>query len=335
MFVKSLIGSVLFHRSTNKFAREFLISATKLIGLAAVSAVTLALAACDKKAEVTCASPEASSETIDLIRKALEKQVFARSQTVIAGDATSKSSIRAAIAQIVFTLEDIRTTKEDPNSTKRFCEGKLKIRFPAEDLANADDGRSAAGLGTTTQLADANDVDREAGTFSAKTDYDVQRTDTGEKLYAETDTKSPIMNVAGEVLSASLLHNTLLRTAAAAQEQQRAQETQQNAALNEQKAANVNSAKTDNRLANQAILAVWRAVPAPTRAQLLDQQRAWGRKKDADCHVEAAGASTDPSEMEAARLKCDTRITEERISFLQPFRDQSTNVPTNPQANGM
>jgi uncharacterized protein YecT (DUF1311 family) len=276
-----------------------------------------------KKARVECTSSEATSTTIDVLKKALEKEIFSKASGGENAAAVSKSNIRAAVAQIVFSFEDVRTVREDPDSTKRFCEGTLKIRFPAEDLSNADEARSAAGVGTVTQLADANDVDREADTISAKTDYDVQPTDTGDKVFAETEAKSPLMNVASEVLASALLHNVLQQAAATEQQAQQAQQAQQNAALTEQKAANLNSAKTDNQLALQSILAVWRAIPAGTRAQLLPQQRAWVRKKDADCRVEAATASTDSTDMEVARLNCDTRATQERINFLQPYREQA------------
>jgi uncharacterized protein YecT (DUF1311 family) len=276
-----------------------------------------------KQPQAECSSSEAISTTIGTLKEAIEKQTFAKVSASGNPQPVSKSSIRAAIAQIVFTLEDIRTTKADPDSTKRFCEGTLKIRFPAEDLSNADDARSAAGLGTVTQLADANDVDREADTFSAKADYDVQPTDVGDKLFAETETKSPLMSVASEVLASSLLHNVLQQAAAVQQQQQQAQQAQENAALTEQKAANLNSAQTDNKLALQSILAVWRSIPAAIRAQLLPQQRAWARKKDADCRVEAATASTDPTDMEVARLNCETRTTQERITLLQPYREQA------------
>jgi uncharacterized protein YecT (DUF1311 family) len=287
-----------------------------------VLAATWFLTGFGKKPEVECSSSDAVSTTVGVLKEALEKETFAKTSGTDNSQSVSKSSIRAAIAQIVFTIEDVRTTKQDPNSTKRFCEGTLKIRFPAEDLSNADDARSAAGAGTVTQLADANDVDREADTFSAKADFDVQRTDTGDKLFAETETKSPIMSVASEVLASSLLHNVLQQAAATAQQEQQAQQVQQTAALSEQKAANLNSAQTDNKLALQSILAIWRSIPAATRTQLLPQQRAWVRKKDADCRVEAATASTDPSEMEVARLNCDTHTTQERITALQPFREQ-------------
>jgi uncharacterized protein YecT (DUF1311 family) len=263
------------------------------------------------------------STTIDVLRKALEKETETKTSSVANAEAVSKSNIRAAIAQIVFSFEDVRTTRQDPNSTKRFCEGTLKLRFPAEDLSNADEARAAAGVGTVTQLADSNDVDREADTFSDKADYDVQPTDTGDKIFAETETKSPLMNVASEVLASSLLHNVLQQAAAVQQQQQQVQQSQQNAAVAEQKAADLNSAKVDNQLATQSILAVWRAIPAGTRTQLLAQQRAWVRKKDADCIVEAATASTDPADKEIARLKCDTAATQERINFLQPYREQA------------
>lgn len=284
-----------------------------------------------KKPQVECSSSDATATTIDVLKKALEKDTFAKVSGSDNSSAISKSNIRAAIAQIIFSFEDVRTTRHDPNSTKQFCEGTLKIRFPAEDLTNADDARSAAGLGTVTQLADANDVDREADMFSAKADYDVQPTDTGDKLFAETETKSPIMNVASEVLASSLLHGVLQSAAAAQQQQQQAQQAQQNAAVADQKAADLNSAKVDDQLATQSILAVWRAIPAAVRTQLLPQQRAWVRKKDADCRVEAATASTDPTDIEVARLKCDTNATQQRITELQPYREQvpdSTSQPT-------
>lgn len=302
--------------------------------LLAVALTACLVLGCNRKPEVTCSSPDATSTTIDLLKDALAKQTYTKANNVDATAGVSKSSIRAAIAQIVFTLEDVRTTKQDPNSTKRFCEGTLKIRFPADQLTNADDARSVAGLGTVTQLADANDVDREADTFSAKFDYDVQPTDTGDKVFAEAEAASPIMSVASDVLASSLLHNALQAAANQVQQQQQEQQAEQNAALSEQKAADLNSAQTDDRLATQSILAVWRAIPASTRTQLLPQQRAWARKKDADCRVEAASASTDPSQMEVARLNCDTRTTQERINFLQQYRDQGTDATsTNQQSD--
>lgn len=290
-----------------------------------------AISGCNKGTSVTCSTPEATSTTLQVIKDALQKETFSKVSGAENGSNISKANIRALIAQLSLTIDDIRTSRKDPNSTKQFCEGSLKIRFPAEVLSNADEARSNAGLGTISQLADTNDVDREANSFSAKTDYDVQPTDEGDKVFAETDVGTPIINLTSEILSSALLHGVLQQAAIAVQQEQQQQQAQQNAALNEQKAANLNSAKTDDQLASQSILAVWRALPAATRAQLLPQQRAWARKKDADCHVEAASASTDPTEMEVARLNCDAHTTQDRIGFLQQIRSQTPDATSTDQ----
>lgn len=41
--------------------------------------------------------------------------------------------------------------------------------------------------------------------------------------------------------------------------------------------------------------------------------------------MEAAQASLEPTEIEATRLQCDTRLTRERIQWLQQYR--STDAP--------
>lgn len=85
----------------------------------------------------------------------------------------------------------------------------------------------------------------------------------------------------------------------------------------------------------QTIAAVWKSLSPGTRARLLPQQKAWIRKKDADCRVEAASASTDPAEMEVARLACATRAEQERTTWLQPYRGETSAVdsvtPPTPQ----
>lgn len=288
----------------------------------ALRAATLMLAAATlpacNKSEVGCSSSDATSVITDLVKQSVEKAVPGKLGD--AGSTISRARIRAAVAELGIFIEDVRTSKQDPNSTKKFCEGTLKVRFPVEVLKQADDARSAAQLGAVSQLADTSQVDQEANSFTADFEYDVQPTDEGDKVYGEIQTDTPILNFASEVLASSLLRAAIQQNAIATQQARQAEQAQQNAALAEQKAANMNSAKTDNQLANQTIMAVWRSIPSATRSQLLPQQRAWAQKKDADCKVEAASASTDPTEMEVARLTCDTRVTQERTSELQQFR---------------
>lgn len=277
------------------------------------------LSGCNK-ADVGCSSPDATKVVTDLVKQSLQKSTPDKIGEARADAGISHSKIRAAIAQLGIFIEDIRTSKEDPNSSKKFCEATLKLRFPVEVINQADEARSSLQLGSVTQLADSSQVDQEANSFTADFEYDVQPTDEGDKVFGEIQTDTPILSFASEVLASSLLRAAIQQSAIATQQAQQAQQAQENAALAEQAAANLNSAKTDNQLASQTILAVWRSIPDAARKSLLPQQRAWSRKKDADCKVEAASASTDPNQMEIARLTCDTRVTQERTSELQQYR---------------
>lgn len=86
-----------------------------------------------------------------------------------------------------------------------------------------------------------------------------------------------------------------------------------------QKQAAHDKATADNKLSTQGITAAWNAIETSTRADILPQQRAWIKSKDANCSVEAASASLDQTEQETARLKCDTEANRSRIEWLKQY----------------
>ena len=158
-------------------------------------------------------------------------------------------------------------------------------------------------------------------------DFNVQPTDDGSKVFAETESGNNIVGFAAEVVASELLRASVEDAKRQQQQAVEEQNAAQSAALAEQQSANVASAKTDNQLAVQTIGATWQALPPATRSRLLPLQRAWIRKKDADCAVEAAGASVELTEKEMARLRCDTRVTQDRISWLGQYRDEESAAP--------
>lgn len=276
--------------------------------LVMIAAAAFFVSSCDT-AEVDCGSENATSPLIGILKEDVEKQVTDAIRSANRSGVVTRSKIRAAVGDVAFLVEDVRTSKQDPNSTKRFCTGTLRIRFPVETIEDAEAARSTAQLGGLTELADDNEIERQANSFSAEVEYSIQPTDDGEKVFAETETRTPILQLASEVVSASLLRSTLEQGARAQQQ-----------ALADQKSASLESAKVDNKIAAQTVLEAWRTLPDSARAHYLPAQRAWSRKKDADCRIEAAGTSTDPGEVEAARLNCDTRVTGERTAWLEELR---------------
>ncbi|HEX4695745.1 lysozyme inhibitor LprI family protein [Sphingomonas sp.] len=279
----------------------------------------LCLAGCQRQ-PVQCTAESAQSTVVDLVKEQLEKSVSGKVRNETGNRSVSLSKIRAAIAQLVIAVDDIRTSKEDPNSTKRFCTGTLKVRFPTEMIADADKARADAQLNTVADLADSNDIEQNADRFSASLDFNIQPTDDGSKVFAEAESGNNMFTFAGDVVAAGLMRSSIEDAQRQEQQAKDQQAAVENAALVEQRNANLESAKTDNQLAEQALTAVWRSLNPDTHGQLLPVQRTWIRKKDADCRVEAASASTDPTEMEIARLNCDTRVSQERTQWLQPYR---------------
>lgn len=294
--------------------------------LAVLAALGFALAGCGQQS-VECTDDAATTTTIGIVKDSLESATAKAMQSNDGASSAPLAKIRAAIAQLVITIDDVRTTKKDPDSTKRFCTGTLKIRFPADALGDAEKARAAAGLNTVSDLADADDVTRNADAFTSDVDYNVQPTDDGSSVYAETDRGNALSGFTSEVLASGLLRHSIEDAKRAEQQAADQQNAEQQAARDAQHHADLAAAKTDNQLATQTIGATWKSIPDGVRHQLLPAQRAWIAKKAADCQVEAASSSTDLQEQEIARLGCDTRTTRERIDWLNQYRSAGSDVP--------
>lgn len=272
---------------------------------------------------VACSASYAQEPVISIVREQIEKLTSVKARDEDGGRSVAVSKIRAAVALLKISLDDIRTSKEDPNSTKRFCVATLKIAFAGTTLEDADAAREAAGLPTLSSMADDNDIERNADRFSVPIEFNVQPTDDGKKVYAETESGNNLFDFAGEALASGLLRSSIedAQRTARVSEQQRAA-TLAAAELDSQ-SATLDMAKNESQLANQTINALWAAIPRASRTRLLNAQRAWSRKKDADCRIEGASASLVPAEIETRRLGCDARITQERIAYLEPYRGES------------
>ena len=295
------------------------------------------LASCDKftGSASSCTSEDAKSVTVSLIKDQIIKLVKVRNSD--GSEQLSSSKVRAALSELQLSLDDIRTSKNDPNSTKKFCMGTIKLVAPANVVTDAEEARQLAGEGTLTALADASDVEANANVFTAPLEFNVQPTDDGQKIFASLENGTSALKFFAELVVDDLLYSTVRDAKAQEQQQQQAQAAAQQSALAEQQAANLEEAKTENKLATQNINAVWAGIPSSTRGQMLNLQRAWGRKRNADCRVEASTTSTDPAEVELNRLKCDTRMQNERASALRPYMESGavSETPIDGSANAM
>lgn len=83
-------------------------------------------------------------------------------------------------------------------------------------------------------------------------------------------------------------------------------------------AADLDQAKAANSQAREEINAQWERMDKAVQQGLLEEQRAWIRKRDDSCRQAAAPAGSE-LQAEYLYLQCGTRMTRERIQYLKGY----------------
>ncbi|AJW45538.1 hypothetical protein TK49_13010 [Ralstonia mannitolilytica] len=304
--------------------------------------LVISLAACSQKQEAACNGEDAKSLVASIIKDGLVKQVTSdfASQDAHTNFNVDSALIRATVDKVVITIEDVLTTKSDPNSTKKFCEGKLKLAVPTEVVQDADAVRSMLSLKNSHQDAMQEGVDFDANALKSSLDYDVQPTDDGKKIYAATDGKSLAVKFASTLIEQSLLKTTLEKRKAdqTQQEQQKAmQEQQKNIEIAQAQAAEgqaaLQKAQADIKAANDALNVVWNAGSKEWRQELLPEQRLWLAQRENGCKIKALDSgSADSVAFQTSRLQCEVQMTVERTQALKASLQKNLSQQSTSQA---
>jgi uncharacterized protein YecT (DUF1311 family) len=295
----------------------------------------LGLSGCSGKVEVECGSSATTSAVEEMLQKRLDDSVRNQLDTEGSIDGYDSAKLRSGTRQIKVSLEDVRTIKNDPDSSRKFCSARIQLALPNNVITAADSARMIAKLDDVKKLAHQNRIERSGNRYGRELEYSIQPTDDGKKIIAETDEESSLFTFLTELFSSYLLSEEIRNKAIeadkiAADEARDAKLAEQEVvgARNEESSANLNEAKVENKLAVQRINAVWGGIPKSTKSRLLDLQRAWIRKTTAQCRVEAAGTSELSADRDAVRLRCETRAQLERSRQLERFvsyEDDSAN----------
>lgn len=286
-----------------------------------ISVVSLSLTGCDAISNLIsgpqgCLDPAGQTTAIDAVREAVEKYVLKAAENMEGGSQPTGSKIRATLGLLKFVFEDVRTTKEDPDSSKKFCTGHLKVSFPEQILKDADAVFSLMGEETLGKRADKEGIRKDANAIVFDADFNVQPTDDGKKVYAEVENPDTITHMIGDIVGGHLLRKPVEQANRTRIDQEAAEQQQAEQAQTDQREAVYEEAKATNDLATQGINASWNALPSEVRQRVLPMQRAWIKRKDAECKIEAANTSTDPTEREAARLQCQARFNNQRANEI-------------------
>lgn len=137
-----------------------------------------------KLGKTSCSDPDGLALVTKLVMEHASKKLAEEKDTD--GDRLfENSAIRAQLSRYQLAMTDIRTDKTDPNSTKVFCKGNLKVTLPAESLAEIDEALKAIDQGDLSALAGRSGVERSANVFTSEIEYTLQPTDDKESIYAE------------------------------------------------------------------------------------------------------------------------------------------------------
>lgn len=113
-----------------------------------------------------------------------------------------------------------------------------------------------------------------------------------------------------ELAGNSLTNGTQAAPEVMLPEQQSASSHIQNSDLEE--------ARKANSQADQSIKSAWRKISPDIQQSLLEEQRNWESKKRQSCR--SAGAKgADVAEIQYLQMQCDTRLTRERVQYLNGF----------------
>lgn len=283
-------------------------------------------AACSNNVAVECGGEPTIAAVESMFQKELEKSVRNQLDSEGSLEGYDSAKLRTGTKKVTVTLEEVRTVRDDPDSSRQFCSARIMLKIPDNVIEAADNTRALAELDNVKKLANQNRVERSGEKYGMELEYSIQPTDDGSKLIAETDGDSSLFTFLTELFASYLLsdevRNNLIeaeKAEAAEEREKRLAEEELDSALQSEASANLGEAKVEYKMSMDRINAIWGAIPKSTRNELLPLQRAWIKKKEAACRVEAAGSDEQTGNREANRLRCDVRMTDARSSQLQRF----------------
>lgn len=299
------------------------------VTMAALGVMTLS--GCSKfgASATECGSEESKELVISVIQNELSKQSMAQLKALLNEGVSGidVAKVRALNQQIKFDLTDVRTNQNDAQSKKKLCVAVLNAQLSPNMVNEANASRAMIDDSTIQDFALMTDIPFEQSKVSYNLEYSVQPTDDGKKIYTEISNSHIGVDFLGQVIEDILLKP--VRHTYQLEQAQANQQAEQEAAVEAAQAVADAAQYQDDQLAyaqlqideaqrnldksNEKLNLIWSAISKDLRAQLLDGQRAWLKKRQLECRL----SSVDADHKELARLNCEMRLTNQRAAQLQ------------------
>lgn len=302
--------------------------------LLCITAVTTITACGDKSPfkqgiSADCSSEQTQALIPNLIKEQTEK--FIKTDEKLNSPAFTSafksidlSKARATMEQIKITVENIRTIKEDPSSTKKFCKATVKLTIPTELLSNVDKSvelvqslKTGEKIFDLKKVAQDNGFDINANVATRDFEYNSQSSDDKKQVFVELEQSKPLTTF---VAFLSMVEQMANRIETAVSEAKTQEAANQEAATATAK-AELDNAQRNNNAARKLINNLWNSMPKDYQTILLAEQKAWVAQKKAQCGAVIAGETPDFSNPDSlskliGKLNCDTGMTNQRYQVL-------------------
>ena len=292
----------------------------------------LAVAGCSKISNMGSNKIDCGdSDAIVLLEEALQKSIDsdAKDYSRDFETRTSGSNIRASINQLTTSLSQIRTTKEDPQSTKNFCMGTLKVTIPVDMIENANFTREYYSELDIEEDAYQQDIDLDANALTYTAEYSVQPTDDGKFVFVEMQNGGDLSNfLANIVIDANQKSNVkkqkALQNKSIAQAAIDAEKAEESAAIAAQSAlasiaAEQAAVKAEMDYKRNEFNTLWKSASTSAQESLTDNQKQWVKYRNESCIDEAKSA--EAVRQEIVRMECITKMLGERYYEVKNYFD--------------
>lgn len=288
--------------------------------LLALISCALSLSGCDQVQSITGQSVKCDNDTakqlvVESFSKTVSEVASQRVKELIASEniTIDMGKLRSTLQQITFNVSDVRTNNSDPNSKKQYCVTQFVVKIPDQMVKDADAARAVYEENNIAQAAVLSDLSFETNQLKKEIEYLVQPTDDGKKVYVTLENPDVLAYFVRDIAVDSLLKTTRQNAVEVAKQEEIKRISEQEAAAQEYQSVLLLEAKTSLDQANENLNLVWNATSKEIRAQLLDEQKIWLKKRELECKL----SSNETDNPQLHRFNCEANMTTQRTSELR------------------
>lgn len=315
----------------------------------AIILTALVMTGCDKAIELksqlidtsdkTCSSKIAVDLIKDIINDGVESRAKDENKGLNEDSRLDLAKVRALTAEVKYGLHDIITTKNDPSSSKKFCEANLEIGIPDSTISNANQARKTVEKLSIKAIVEDADFKVNLNKFSKKIAYSVQPTDDGKKIYVNLENAAQFQTLVSEAvlwaslnikmadLQASPVRAAVTSPAVALPSAPAHIPTQvttppsvavptTDSSVSSGEITSISESTSQYATLEKEINVVWNSLPKELRDENRELQRKFNTEKETVCFKEATAAGIG-ERFEIARNKCWSRFYTQRIPQLK------------------